>query len=116
MNTSMAGPAMPGKARPAGNRGKGKRGPGQRVIEGANFRLVNEVRYTRAAPGHSPPPSKSKVDHLMQDIVITTLVLTLVERFPPLKPTRRQTGWKRRPSACSIAAQVMSEIGLHRGG
>jgi hypothetical protein len=44
---------MPGKARPAGNRGKGKRGPGQRVIEGANFRLVNEVRYIiRRAADH----------------------------------------------------------------
>src|SRR6188472_2122391 len=53
MNTSMAGPAMPGKARPAGNRGKGKRGPGQRVVEGANFRLVNEVRYIiRRAADH----------------------------------------------------------------
>src|SRR4029450_8559115 len=52
MNTSMAGPAMPGKARPAGNR-KGKRGPGQRVVEGANFRLVNEVRYIiRRAADH----------------------------------------------------------------
>src|SRR4029077_18333418 len=37
----------------AGNRGKGKRGPGQRVVEGANFRLVNEVRYIiRRAADH----------------------------------------------------------------
>src|SRR6476659_8152578 len=52
MNTSMAGPAMPGKARLAGNRGKGKRGPGQRVVEGANFRLVNEVYIIRRAADH----------------------------------------------------------------
>ena len=44
---------MPGKARPAGNRGKGIPGPGQRVVEGANFRLVNEVRYIiRRAADH----------------------------------------------------------------
>ena len=39
---------MPRKARPTS-----KRGPGQRIVEGASFRLAEEVRYiTRRAANH----------------------------------------------------------------
>jgi hypothetical protein len=39
---------MPRKRRPAG-----RRGPGQRIVEGVNFRLAEEVRYiVRRAANH----------------------------------------------------------------
>ena len=44
----MASPVMPRKARRTT-----KRGPGQRIVEGASFRLAEEVRYiTRRAANH----------------------------------------------------------------
>jgi hypothetical protein len=77
------------------------------VLGGYNIRLMNrDVRH------HS---GKQKADYLVQDVLIAFLVLTLVERFPPLRPTRSQIGWKRHPSACSIVATVLGEIGLQRG-
>ena len=74
---------------------------------------ADEIRARHSEIHHRS--GKSPVDHLMQDIAITTLVLQLVERFPPMKPTRSQSGWKRRPSACSIVHQVLTDIKLHRG-
>jgi hypothetical protein len=59
---------------------------------------------------------RSKVPNLIQDIMITCLVLELIERFQPLKPTRSQIGRKQSQSACGIAAIVLAEVGLHRGG
>jgi len=48
MNASMASPA---KSRPG--RRASKRGPGQRLVDGARFRLADEVRYIqRRAAGH----------------------------------------------------------------
>ncbi|MET4201315.1 hypothetical protein [Bradyrhizobium sp. LA6.12] len=58
---------------------------------------------------------KSKVTNLLQDVMIAGLVLELIERFPPLKPTRSQVGRKTCPSACSIAAAALAQSGLHRG-
>ena len=55
---------------------------------------------------------KSKVTNLVQDVLIATLVLCLVERFPPLKPTRFKTT---HASACSIVAEILQEAGLNRG-
>lgn len=77
------------------------------VLGGYNIRLIH--------PGIQHRRGKSKVPNLIQDIVIATLVLQLIERFPPLRPYRSQVGKKLRPSACSIVAQVLSEAGLHRG-
>jgi len=48
MNASMASPA---KSRPG--RRAGKRGPGRRLVDGARFRLADEVRYIqRRAADH----------------------------------------------------------------
>ena len=45
---------MPRKARRAGNRGSGRYGPGQRIVDGASFRLADEVRYiNRRAADHN---------------------------------------------------------------
>ncbi len=44
----LARPAMPRKSRSAG-----KRGPGKRMVDGASFRLADEIRYiTRRAANH----------------------------------------------------------------
>jgi hypothetical protein len=44
----MESPAMPCKRRPAS-----RRGPGQRIVEGASFRLADEIRYIiRRAANH----------------------------------------------------------------
>jgi hypothetical protein len=76
------------------------------VLGGYNIRLMNSDTDIRHRHG------KSRVDNLVADIVIATLVLQLIERFPPLKSTRFKA-W--RPSACSIVAEVLAEMGLHRG-
>jgi hypothetical protein len=65
---------------------------------------------------HHHHGGKSKVDYLMMDALIVTMIWLLVDRFPSLKATRSQSGWKRQPSACSILTEAMTEAGWHRGG
>jgi len=74
------------------------------VLGAYNIRLMNppDVRHRRG---------KSQVDNLVADIVIATLVLQLKERFS-LNPTRFKA-WH--ASGCSIVAEVLAEMGLHRG-
>ena len=58
------------------------------------------------------PRGPKPTAHIIQDPAICLLVSELIERFH-LKPRRTS---KRRPSACSVAAQALAEAGLHRGG
>jgi hypothetical protein len=53
MKASMASPALPRKARRAAKHGSGRYGEGQRMVDGASFRLVDEIRYIqRRAANH----------------------------------------------------------------
>jgi hypothetical protein len=59
------------------------------------------------------PPGPKKTTNFTQDVYIVLLMVELVLRFH-LKPTRNKLQ-RRRPCAASIAAQAMTELGLHRG-
>jgi hypothetical protein len=54
----------------------------------------------------APPRGREKADQFLQDIAAATLVLELVLRFPPLKPTGRSA---RKASASKIVAAAFSE-------
>src|SRR6266511_411250 len=56
---------------------------------------------------------RKKTHNLLQDIVIVTLIMVLIERFG-LKPRRNPLS--KHPSACSIAEVALKEAGLGRGG
>jgi hypothetical protein len=83
------------------------------ILAAYNVQLLNP----RGAPPAKPRGQK-KASNIMRDIVITTLIMELIERFPAsgLKPTRYQLGRKRQHSACSIVAIVLAEAGLYRKG
>jgi hypothetical protein len=80
------------------------------VLAAYNVRLINP-NYVQPTKPHG----KKKADNILKDMVVVTLVMELITRFP-LEPTRFQLGRKRKHSACSIAADVTTEAGLHRGG
>jgi hypothetical protein len=58
---------------------------------------------------------QKKITNYIQDVCIATLVMELIGRFC-LKPTRYQYGRKRKLSASSIVADILSEFHVHRGG
>ncbi len=77
------------------------------VLRAYNIRLIN--------PSRSPKtPGPTRAGNFMRDMGIVCLVTALIERFG-LKPARnsasRRSG-SSRPSACSIAAQALSEAKL----
>jgi hypothetical protein len=59
------------------------------------------------------PPGPKKLTNLTHDVYIVMLMVELVHRFH-LKPTRNKLQ-RRVPCAASVAAQAMTELGLHRG-
>jgi hypothetical protein len=63
------------------------------------------------------PPARKKAKQMVQDAIICTLIMELIERFPGLRPTRSQISTKKhRPhSYCSIASVALTESGMHRG-
>jgi hypothetical protein len=54
-----------------------------------------------------------KSTNVLQDMFIVALIMELIV-VCKLRPNRHQL-YKSRPSACSVAAQAMTEAGLHRG-
>jgi hypothetical protein len=58
---------------------------------------------------------RKKSTDILENIVIVTLAGTLMQRYG-LKPTRYHLGRKRRMTACSVAAQAATIVGMHRGG
>jgi hypothetical protein len=59
-------------------------------------------------------PGTPRAANLVQDLILMTLMMELVNRFG-LKPTTFYYA-ARRPSAASVAARAAAECGLHRGG
>lgn len=59
-------------------------------------------------------PGRDRAKFFAQDICIAMLVLWLTELLP-LRATRSGRS-SARPSACSVMAEALSEVGIHRGG
>jgi hypothetical protein len=70
-----------------------------------NLELIHPRRPSRFR-------GRKKVTHVMQDMIIVTMIILVIERSG-LKATRRQST---KPSACAIVARALEEAGVHRGG
>jgi hypothetical protein len=85
-------------------------GPLPPVLAAYNIKIINP-QGLRAARTRG----RKKATNFLADLAIVVVVLMLVEKFG-LRPTRFQPAKSRRPSACSIVADVMTDANLHRGG
>jgi len=76
------------------------------TLKAYNIRILNP---------HFRPPEKgsgqAKAANVLEDLVLMTLLMSLIERFHYL-PTR---GSQRRHCACSIVSLAATRAGLHRG-
>jgi hypothetical protein len=81
------------------------------TLEAYEMRRSNP-RFQRPAA----PPARKKAKHIIQDVIVCTLVMELIEHFPGLRPMRSQiSSKKQRPhSYCSIVSVVLTEAHLHR--
>jgi hypothetical protein len=68
----------------------------------------------RAGHRAQRPRGPKRTNNFMLEILVVTLVMEMLTLG--FKEYRYQLGRKRRPSACSIVAEALTEAGLHRGG
>jgi hypothetical protein len=62
-----------------------------------------------------PTVKQKKSAKMLEDLVICTLIMTLIEEFPGLRLSRNDEGRKLNVSAFSAAAAVMTRAGRPRG-
>jgi hypothetical protein len=101
MKASMASPAMPRKARRAT-----KRRPGQRIVEGAKFRLAEEVRYITRRAAHSSPSVSSRPSRLHR----SASVRPLSSQIEAAVPVKLRQAKERRHSFSAEAIALFIEL------